>query len=366
MPRTPKGEVSILDKDGWVQLRWRYEGKRRYLSPGLRYDPINLKVAEQKASQIRLDILSGNYDSTLNKYRAANSQQLQKTGAVDLFERFMEWKSKRVQPRTLDKYRGLIVWLREYFGNRAATVEDTDGFISWLLENLEPITAKERLGLLNAAWAWGIEHELVEQKGNIWSGLQIRNPPKQRPKAFSKDEVRRIIKEFKESRYYHHYADYVRFKFATGCRTGEANGLRWRHLNESCTVVWFGETHSHGDFKDTKTGKAREVKLANSTAVMLRARLKDGIEGDDLVFPAPKGGAIDEHNFGCRAWAKMLEAAQVPYRTPYNTRHTFVSHCLEEGMNPVEVALITGHHVKTLYENYAGLIKSHPQAPDMF
>ena len=83
MPRTPKGEVSILDKDGWVQLRWRYHGKRCYLSPGLRYDPINLKLAEQRATQIKLDILSGNYDDTLKKYKASGDQVTKDLGAVE-------------------------------------------------------------------------------------------------------------------------------------------------------------------------------------------------------------------------------------------------------------------------------------------
>lgn len=258
MPRTPKGEVSVTNKDGWVQLRWRYQGKRCYLSPGLPYDPINLKVAEQRAAQIRLDILSGNYDPTLTKYQTESSGQQGEMGAVKLFNKFTEWKSKRVQKRTLEKYHGLMTWLREYFGRRAAKEEDADQFIDWLMQNLEPGTAKERLGLLKAAWDWGIKNNLVQ--ANPWEELNIRKPPKQRPKAFSKTEMRQIIGGFEESKHYQHYADYVRFKFATGCRSGEANGLRWRHLNEDCSVAWIGETHTHGEFKETKTGKAREVK----------------------------------------------------------------------------------------------------------
>ena len=364
MPRTPKGDVAIIDKGGWIQLRWRYRGKRRYLSPGLRYDPINLKVAEQRAAQIRLDILAGNYDETLERYRFDSSLQPKTIGAVVLFKRFTDWKAKRVQKRTLEKYHGLINWLRDYFGDQPATDEAAEQFISWLLENLEPITARERLVLLRAAWKWGMQRELV--KTNPWADLNVRKPPKQRPKAFTKDEVQRIIEGFERSRYYRHYTDYVRFKFATGCRSGEANGLRWRHLNEDCTVVWIGETHTHGQFKDTKTSKSREVKLSDSTAVMLRSRMTDDTCADDLVFPSPKGLAINERTFSQRAWKSVLTAVEVNYRVPYNTRHTFVSHCLEIGMSPVEVAAITGHDVRTLYENYAGLIKSHPQAPELF
>ena len=364
MARTPKGEVSIENVDGWIRLRWRYKGERKTMSLGLRHDPVNLTVAQQRASQIRLDIVSGNYDPKLAKYKSDRAQLPQEIGAIDLFVRFIEWKTKQVQTRTLEKYRGLVNWMREYLGDRPATDAAAEGFINWLGENLAPGTTRERLLLLRSGWRWGIKQELVTV--NPWVDLRVRQPPQQKPKAFTKNEVQRILKGFEESYYYHHYTDYVRFKFSTGCRTGEANGLRWRHLNENCTIVWFGESHTHGQFKDTKTGKAREVKLSDSLSKMLRSRMPADVDPDALVFPAPKGGPMTEGNFSERGWAKVLDAQTVPYRVPYNTRHTFVSHALEAGMSPVEVAAITGHDVRTLYENYAGLIKSHSTTPELF
>ena len=361
MARNPKGEVSIEGVDGWLRLRWRHQGKRRVMALGLRDDPINRMVANQRAAQIRLDILSGHFDETLEKYQGDRTpQQGKDLGAVVLFERFTERKSHQVQHRTLEKYRGLVTWLRDFFGDRPATEGDAPRFLAWLGENLEPITARERLVLLKAAWRWGVDQGWVT--GNPWEGHVIRKPPKQKPKAFTKAEVEAILRGFAESRYYRHYVDYVRFKFGTG----EVNALRWRHFDDDCSVVWVGESHTHGEFKDTKTGKAREVKLSASLGAMLRSRLADSQgEGDDLVFPAPRGGPMDEHNFK-RAWAKVLGQVGVRYIRPYDTRHTFISHALAGGMNPVEVAAITGHDVKTLYENYAGLIQSHPTTPDLF
>jgi hypothetical protein len=48
----------------------------------------------------------------------------------------------------------------------------------------------------------------------------------------------------------------------------------------------------------------------------------------------------------------------------YNTRNTLISHGLEAGMNPVAVASLTGHNVRTLYENYAGLVNP-ARLPDL-
>ncbi len=332
------------------------------MSLGLRYDPVNLAIAQARATQIRLDLLSGNYDPSLAKYRSTPTATAT-IGAVELFNRFIEWKAKRVQPRTLEKYHALAIWLKDEFGDCPVAVEAAEGFLARLLENMEPVTAKERLGLLQAAWSWAETQGMVT--GNPWNDLKVRKPPKQAPRPFTRAEVAAIVAGFAESRYYRHYADYVRFKFGTGCRTGEAAGLRWRHITADCSIVWFGESFTHGVFKDTKTGKAREGKLSPSLAEMLRRRMPEDVDADALVFTAPRGKPMDEHNF-CRAWKAVLKAQGIPYRTPYNTRHTFISHALEAGLSPVEVASITGHNVKTLFENYAGLIKSHPTMPELY
>lgn len=70
--------------------------------------------------------------------------------------RFIEWKTKQVQTRTLEKYRGLVNWMREYLGDRPATDADAEGFINWLGENLAPGTTRERLLLLRSGWRWGL------------------------------------------------------------------------------------------------------------------------------------------------------------------------------------------------------------------
>jgi integrase len=140
--------ISFMAID-WVRI-WYVN----HLRLGLPYDPINLAVAQQRVSQIRLDILSGYYDPSLVKYRGGEPKP-EVIGAVELFTRFIDWKTKRVQPRTLEKYRALTVWLKDKFGDRSVGSEDAEKFLARLLENMEPVTAKERLGLLNAAWNWG-------------------------------------------------------------------------------------------------------------------------------------------------------------------------------------------------------------------
>jgi integrase len=46
-------------------------GKRHYLSTGFADTATNRKLAEIKARQVELDIISGNFDPSLDKYRIA-------------------------------------------------------------------------------------------------------------------------------------------------------------------------------------------------------------------------------------------------------------------------------------------------------
>lgn len=193
---------------------------------------------------------------------------------------------------------------------------------------------------------------------------RIKVPPKQAPKPFTRAEMTKIIETFRGDRYYSFYTDYVEFLLLSGVRTGEAIGLRWGHISEDCSTMWIGESLTRGVRRTTKTNKARVIKLSKRLQVLLQERRPQTYEADTLVFPAKKGGSLDSHDFRNRAWISILEKAEIPYRKPYNTRHTMVSHPLESGMSPSTVAQLTGHDVQTLYQSYAGSVQSHPQLPD--
>jgi len=55
------------------------------------------------------------------------------------------------------------------------------------------------------------------------------------------------------------------------------------------------------------------------------ARRPADFDPDGLVFPSPKGNAIDDNNFRNRAWKSVLTRLEIDYRKPYSTRH-MISH----------------------------------------
>lgn len=367
--KSTKGSVVVQVFKERLRLCWSHLGKRYFLYVGLPDNKVNRRVAELKAGQIELDLISGNFDSSLKKYKPVLTQTLSKTSVVGLFESFISYKSKTCDERTLGKYKAVLKYLQQFFRDKPVSyigVTTAEPFVQWLgSQSLGAVAQKAYLTLIKACWDWALKNGITEL--NPWKDLvsRIRIPPKQMPRPFTKVEIEAIIQGFRSDRYYTQYGDFVEFLFRTGCRTSEAIGLRWRHLSDDCSAVWIGETISRGVGKPTKTNKARTVPLTPKLQAMLLDRKPVNVAPEDLVFPSARGGAIDDNNFRNRAWETVLTRLEIEYRKPYITRHTLISHALNMGMNPVEVAQLTGHDVKTLYQNYAGNVNSRPMLPEL-
>lgn len=172
-------------------------------------------------------------------------------------------------------------------------------------------------------------------------------------------EVKAILNGFKSDRCYRYYYPFVVFLLGTACRMGEAIGLRWQHVADDFQTCWIGESISRGYHRSTKTGKARTILLSASVQAVLKEHFEVvQPQSGDLVFPAPKGGAINDRMFNRRAWRTILDRVNVPYRKPYSTRHTAISHSLANGANPIQVAEQTGHDPRVLYQSYASVIEA--------
>lgn len=355
--------VKVENDKGSLRLRFSYGGKRFAMAVGLPESKINRVVAQQKATQIELDIASGNFDPTLKKYKPPRIVTRKTTAStvVGLFKKFMEaqTKTKELQVGSLCRYTATLRHLETFFQNKSAEALDDDcaeAFAMYLRNQVSERTAKDYLILVQACWNWSKQ----TLKHNPWSLVlkRVKPAPKQKVRPFTVAEVQSILAAFKTDRHYQHYADFVSFLFGTGCRFGEAVALKWKHIAEDYSTVWIGESASRGICKTTKTGKARTVTLTPKIAELLAARKPNNVDSEALVFPSPKGKFINDHTFRRRAWTRILSQLKIKYRKPYATRHTAISHALANGANPLAVAEQTGHDPQILFQHYASVIQS--------
>ncbi len=357
-----------IDKKGnTLRLRWSYEGKRCQLSLGVRDDRAGRLIANAKQTEIELDILSGHYDPTLVKYK------LQKFGtntseitAVALFEKYTAAmiRDKDLAPGSLHRYKAIASKLRECLGDKLAhQVNDSiaKNAVAVMTETLSGQTVKTYLFAIRACWDWAKEkYHLADF--NPWGDCigRVRVQSTKQVTPFTVAELQAIITAFKTHRHYCYYTEFVIFLSHTACRFGEVAGLRWGSLGVNFSTAWIGESISRGhqSRNGTKTGKSRTIQLLPSVQSMLVARderLKP--QPDDLVFPSPKGLAIDDHRFSERAWKTILESCQIEYRNLYNLRHSAISHALHHGVNPIALAEQTGHDKRVLLSTYAHAIE---------
>jgi integrase len=362
--RAAKGTVKVDVDRGWLRLRWSCQGRRFVLSLGLPDEPTNRTIADRKARLIETDIKLEQFDPTLDRYRSQVSTE--GISVVSLFDQFTEFKRKQLDPASLDKYVGLMGHLKQFFREQKAVQVGEDKafqFRDKLLKKLAPITVRERLTMLRSCWQWGVKRRLVRE--NPWLEVKVKVPPQQKPRPFTRSEVGRILQGFKEDKDYSYYTDLIEFLLSIGCRPGEAFGLRWKHLNADCSVIWIGEAWVRGRQKPTKTNEDRAFSLTPRLRQMLLDRRPQGYKPDDLVFPAKRGNPMDDHNFR-RAWKIMLDKLGIEYRKPYNSRHSFVSHAVDRGLKPSEVSEISGHSEETIYRHYLGNVKGQVQLPELW
>ncbi|WP_392479326.1 Arm DNA-binding domain-containing protein [Nostoc sp. C110] len=375
--RASKGSVSIINSHERLQLRFRYQSKRYYISTGLADTPANRKLAELKASEIEKDILCERLDLTLEKYQPQSVLStitpitpIRKSQPQldELWNKYREFKKPQVSPSTyakdFSKHRNHIAKLPTRSLDEASAIRDH------LLSNLTPDAAKRCLTQLKACCNWAMEEGLIDT--NPFAAMKIKVPKgtleEQDINPFSKEERNLIIRTFASDRHYRHYTNYVRFLFFTGCRPSEAVGLKWKHVTNS--VIQFRETVVVSENglvmkEGLKTQIKRDFPINSEVQAILDEMKSEEDSFESLVFTSPKGKFIDHHNFANRAWKSIIGKCNIPYRKSYQTRHTFISLCVEAHINSTAIGRWTGTSAKMIDNHYGATNFTNLRPPEL-
>lgn len=156
------------------------------------------------------------------------------------------------------------------------------------------------------------------------------------------------------------------FLATTGCRRGEALGLRWTDIDldgasaairqQVIPLPKAGGVGREGRIvPGTKGGDARVIELDRRTVTMLRTwrkaqaaeRLVFGVDYDDhgLVFPRPDGRPFHPEAFSKTFDRRVRQAgfADVPTIRLHDLRHTWATLALEAGVDVAVVSKRLGH-----------------------
>jgi integrase len=353
---------------------------------GVRYRPTifrtpseaNLRRAYQQLRGIKARIKSGtfNFDEEFPDYRYKadqESQQDELKTCGDVFDDFLSHCEMRVAMNdmaysTLRGYRKIFdaVW-RPKIGN--------DPFEKIVYSQLAKIAsdhAKKKktynnvVSALRGAFTYGYKDH--PEKFNPASGLQtFRITKKDRPQVdpFTVPQAETIISAA-HGMHGEWYGNYEEFRFFTGLRQSEEFALEVTDCDLAKGSISVTKAVVVGKKKNrTKTGQDREIILCGRALEVLQAQLAlrermvaAGKVDHSYVFFTADGEPFQTTFLPYNRWREVMDATpDVPYRKPYNSRHSFISWRLMKGDNPLLVAQEDGHSVETMLRIYAAWIK---------
>lgn len=182
-------------------------------------------------------------------------------------------------------------------------------------------------------------------------------PPqsKEKPAYLQPDDLARFLNDLEGEPIKWRTMTY--FLAVTGCRIGEALGLKWEKVDLKSGMIKIDASMNYtvemGTYAGpTKTRKARYVTIPQETLPRFRKyhawqaeqRLMMGDMWTDcgLVFPSEVGKPMTGSAY--RSWlSKFCNKNGFPHIHPHSLRHTFASVLIAEGVDVVTVANMMGH-----------------------
>ncbi|MEH2130137.1 MAG: site-specific integrase [Nostoc sp.] len=377
-------EITPLNRDGYIVLRFTVEGKRYSFNPttGGRYDDkVALDTAEKTAYKIYQDIENGYFDTTLTKYRPNAMQGRTKEAAIrdaedakaeinarlsvnavdllKLFEDFAHFKSKTLASNSMIDYDRIKNKLIKCPYKLA---KDAVNIMHWLVSDHQGTSTssiEKQWKLINACCKWGVSCQHLQS--NPFDGLRNLIPSTKKSitqddiNPFSDDERKQIIEAFYADTNYNYYAALVEFLFTTGCRPEEALALQWKHIKGN-KVTFCQKLTASGEIEaGTKTQTKRSITVNNRLKSVIDSIKSVKCEPSDFVFPAKKGGLIDWHNFANRAWKSVIKSLpDIEYRNPYQMRHTAITMMVRTGVDSLMIAKWVGNSPNMIAKRYLG------------
>lgn len=271
-------------------------------------------------------------------------------------------RDRDVRARTTARYRSLLVGhVLPVIGDRKLTDLQPDDVRLVLdrmkVRGLSPTTRSHVRVALRLALRDAMRDGLIGRNVAGADYIDSLKPHRRRRKALTDDEIRAILAAVDGDRLGPLYA----FVVATGCRLGEALGLRWcdvarDELRFTQTVgrlngrdLWGATKNDASDRTFPLTAGVRLALAAQKSAQDLGLTgappsllIADGKPHGPLVFTATDGGALNP-SYVTHHFQKLLSAAGIERLRLHDLRHGFVSALFAAGVSLEEISGLVGH-----------------------
>lgn len=365
--RKSGSKIKPKNNNGAIAIQFNIDGRTYKFSPvhrGRFDNDMDMAKARQICEQISLDLLLGQFDPTLDKYRPikAVKQQVQKEDvppSYNIYELYLEYLANNRPER--EKYSPSLSQAKRCLDKVDPRLYDTQK--AWdMLKSLEKMyalgTLKNTFAELRTAVNWHIKRgkEITNSYADIVSDIDkriVKNSTGKSKRAATQKDIEVIINAFRENAYsspkapddnHSYYTNFVRFLFATGCRSEDARALEWTDIVEKGgkRYVKFSKAYTQtGQLKKTKNETIRLFPVnAQLEQILADANVQNGrymMAGNKLIFPSKKGRYLNGSNFQRRHFKVIVDGLVADdkvskYITQGNGRHSFITTMRAKGI----------------------------------
>lgn len=244
----------------------------------------------------------------------------------EVYERWKQEHFRRVGDKSIEGYEAAYAHCKALYGKKIRLLRTADyqAVIDAQAEKgrSRSLLEKDKLLMLKLS-AWAIREEILTV--NYAEYVTLPKAEKKEKEVFTAEELERLSACQSDT------ATLILLLIYTGMRIGELFSLRVENCHEDYCIG--GEK--------TEAGRNRVIPIPPVIRERY-ARLRAAAAGKQLLVDGYTGNRRAEL-FRKRDYYPLLEALQIPKRTPHATRHTFTSMAVAGGVKPELLQKILGH-----------------------
>lgn len=372
--KLPEGVTIRTHKSGRqaIQVAFTFNGHHcRETLKGRPVSRTHLRFAGDLVSRIRSEIATGqfNYERHFPESKAVrrfNGKAATLT-VSELMDEFITLREAAWEPSSLKAVKSMTaIHIKKGIGKYRVAELTTTQIAAWLrspemsgysLKFVRNLISPLRLAMFHAVHegyrndnpaAAGVLNVKLLVPKSLWASGTCADP-------FSNHEIKQILAHCGEPA----FENFVRFAFATGLRTGELIALKWRNVDFAKRLIHVERAIVDGYEKGTKTRKGARFVTLNDEAVMaLKSQILLSSEKKRVFFHPSTGLAFSTAAQIYYLWTRMIEQAEVRFRPPMQTRHSFASAHITAGCNLFWLADQLGHEgTDMINRHYGAFIK---------
>lgn len=174
--------------------------------------------------------------------------------------------------------------------------------------------------------------------------------------VFTPDELNAIYQQCRPAE-----LNIVQFWVNTGVRSAEWPALKWVDVDFVHEQVHIVESYSQGITKPTKTKNKRFIPLNAEALAALKRQKELTFLHSEYVFLNDQGKQWEHESFRKHRWqTRILKAAGVRYRYPYQLRHTFATKHISQEVHLWKIANWMGHkNTEMIFRHYGSFIEAY-------